>query len=102
MPERTAGRARLDVPAFNAYNAGMQYTLRNVPKQVDRLLRERARREGKSLNEVVLEALARVLGLEGVPTVHRNLRDIAGTWTRDKDTESALDDQRRIDRDLWR
>lgn len=90
------------MPAFHAYSAGMQYTLRNVPKQIDRLLRERARREGKSLNEVVLEALARVFGLEGAPIAHRNLTDISGTWVADSATESALDDQRRIDPDLWR
>lgn len=80
----------------------MQYTLRNVPKQLDRLLRERARREGKSLNQVVLEALERELGLEGAPIAHRNLQDIAGTWVRDVETENALEDQRRIDPDLWR
>ena len=54
------------------------------------------------MNEVVLEALARVLGLEGAPIAHRDLQDIAGTWVRDAKTESALDDQRRIDPDLWR
>lgn len=90
------------MPAPDSYIAGMQYTLRNVPKQVDRALRERALREGKSLNEVVLEALARVLGLEGAPIAHRNLRDISGTWVSDPATDSALDDQRRIDPDLWR
>ena len=30
----------------------MQYTLRNIPKTVDKALRERARRDGKSLNEL--------------------------------------------------
>jgi plasmid stability protein len=80
----------------------MQYTLRNIPKQLDRLLRERARREGKSLNEVVLEALRRALELEGEPVIHRDLRDIAGTWVSDDEVDRALADQRRIDPDLWR
>jgi hypothetical protein len=79
----------------------MQYTLRNVPREVDRALREAARREGKSLNEAALEALARGVGLEE-PIRRRDLRDVAGTWVREPEVEEALEDQRRIDPDLWR
>jgi plasmid stability protein len=41
----------------------MQYTLRNIPKHIDRALRERARASGKSLNEAAIEALQRGLDL---------------------------------------
>jgi len=34
-----------------------QYTIRNVPRHVDRALRKRATETGKSLNQVALEAL---------------------------------------------
>ena len=37
----------------------MQYTIRNVPKALDATLRRSARKQGKSLNEVVIEALVR-------------------------------------------
>lgn len=79
----------------------MQYTVRNVPRIVDRALREKARREGKSLNEVVVEALMRALGVEE-EVRHRDLRDIAGTWAADDAIDRALEEQRRIDPDLWR
>lgn len=79
----------------------MQYTLRSVPPAVDRALRERARREGKSLNEVVLEALRRSVDLAGGVVVHRSLADVAGTWVRDRKVTQALEDQRSIDPDLW-
>lgn len=47
--------------AYNIeYNAGMnssQYTIRSVPSKLDVVLRRRAQKTGKSLNEVLIEAL---------------------------------------------
>ncbi len=80
----------------------MQYTLRNIPKTVDEALREKARREGKSLNEVAIEALRRALGIDGEPIRHRDLEDVEGTWIRDAEVEAALEEQRQIDSELWR
>jgi plasmid stability protein len=80
----------------------MQYTIRSVPPQVDRALRERSEREGKSLNEVAIEALSRGLDLEDQPVRRRDLSAIAGTWVRDREVDRALDEQRTIDPDLWR
>lgn len=80
----------------------MQYTIRKIPAVVDRALRERARREGKSLNEVATEALARGLDLEGQPVRRRDLGAIAGSWVRDREVDRALDEQRQLDPDLWR
>ena len=92
----------LDVQAAAAYTACMQYTLRNVPSRLDEALRLRARNEGKSLNEVALETLLLGLGLVGEPAKRRDLSDIAGTWAPDPAFDQALDEQRRIDPELWR
>jgi predicted HicB family RNase H-like nuclease len=46
----------------------MQYTIRKVPHSLDEALRRVARERGKSLNEVVIEALARGLALPGSAT----------------------------------
>jgi plasmid stability protein len=80
----------------------MQYTLRNIPPAVDRALRRRARTEGKSLNEVALQALARGIGVDGEPVRHRDLSRVAGTWVEDPLFDAALADQDRVDEDLWR
>lgn len=80
----------------------MQYTLRNVPASLDALLRRRAREEGKSLQEVTMEALVRGLGLSETAVKRRDLADVAGSWRADRKTDEALADQRRIDPDLWR
>ena len=80
----------------------MQYTIRGVPKVVDQALRERARREGRSLTEVAIELLSLALGLKEQSVKHRDLADVAGSWVRDAETDAALEDQRRVDPELWR
>ncbi len=92
----------LAVRACIAYNQCMQYTIRGVPSAVDLALRERARTEGKSLNEAVLDALAEASGAARAPRNRRDLSDVAGTWKPDKAVDAALADQDRIDEELWR
>jgi hypothetical protein len=79
----------------------MQYTLRRIPPYLDQALRKQAQEENKSLNQVVIDLLLRVLGLSGEPVVHRDLSDIAGTWREDSDADEVLAEQRQIDHELW-
>jgi len=79
----------------------MQYTIRNVPPPLDAALRRSAHEQGKSLNEVAIEALTRGAGLsERWP--QRDLSDIAGSWRKDAAFDSALAAQDTIDEELWR
>ena len=80
----------------------MQYTIRDIPPRLDVELRERARREGKSLNQVAVEALAQGVGLGSTGAPKRSLEGIAGSWKRDSATEQALADQDRIDPSMWK
>ncbi len=81
----------------------MQYTIRRVPKEVDRALRERALRRKLSVNEAALEVMAEGLGIDAsTPLKRRDLSDLAGAWVKDKAVDAALADQRRIDASLWR
>jgi plasmid stability protein len=79
-----------------------QYTIRNVPDDVDRKLRQRAKLLGRSFNEVALEALAAGSGLELRPK--RDLSQVVGSLTRGEadriDDEIRL--QRQVDAKLWR
>ena len=80
----------------------MQYTLRNIPAEIDAALRERARREGKSLNRVALDALTEALGLGEEQPRRRDIRQFLGTWAEDDpELQRALEDPRRIDPELW-
>ena len=92
----------LDMQANCAYTVGMQYTLRNIPKHLDALLRKRAEEEHKSLNETAIEAMMRGFGLSGQPVQQRDLDDIAGSWKQDEETEQALEAQRQIDPEIWK
>lgn len=75
-----------------------QYTIRSVPAAVDMILREKARRQRKSLNQVALEALS---GGAGVQELYRDLDGFFGSWVADAAVDKALEDQRRIDAGLW-
>jgi len=80
----------------------MQYTLRNIPAALDRMLRRRAKEKGASLNEVALEALARGAAVAEDAVRQRTLRDLAGAWEEDVQFDAALRDQRVADEGLWR
>lgn len=80
----------------------MQYTIRGIPAAVDEALRERARVDGKSLNEAAVDALAEGSGMTGRRRKRRDLADVANSWKADKAVDAALADQDRVDEDLWR
>ncbi len=80
---------------------GRQYTIRDVPTRVDEALKKWARREGKSLNQVTVEALTLAVGLGEEPPLHHDLDHLAGTWVADPQFDQVLLDQDRIDPDLW-
>ena len=80
----------------------MQYTIRNVPETLDAMLRDQAKKEGKSLNQVVLEAIARAFGIPSEPVRRRDLSDLAGSWIEDPEFDRAIQDQDGVDEDLWR
>jgi len=78
----------------------MRYTIRNVPNFLDAALRRTAKEQGKSLNEVAIEALSRGAGLGEERTPRRDLHDIVGTWRKDPAFDRAIEDQDKVDRDL--
>ena len=80
----------------------MQYTIRKVPDSLDAALRKVARAQGKSLNEIAIDALARGAGITVERNRQRNLGDIAGTWRKDPAFDSALAAQDTIDEEMWR
>ena len=80
----------------------MQYTIRSVPGEVDRALRRRARRESRSLNAVVIDALARALALDATPARHADLDHLVGTWQEDPEFERAVAEFERVDDESWK
>ncbi len=79
-----------------------QYTLTAVPSAVDSLLRKKAEQEGRTLNDVAVEALQRGLGLAAEEPEYDDLDDLIGTWEEDPDFEAAIGQQDEVDPRLWR
>jgi len=80
----------------------MQYTIRQIPESIDAALRRRAREQGKSLNEIAIEALARGAGIGENRGRQRDLGDVVGTWRKDRAFDRALAAQDAIDKELWK
>ncbi len=80
----------------------MQYTIRAVPDAIDRAIRQRARREARSLNAVVIDALAHGLTLDAAPVRHTDLDPLIGTWQDDPDFDRAVAEFERVDDESWK
>ena len=81
----------------------IQYTVRDIPPELDQALRKRMREEGRSLNTVLKETLTRGSGMGAHPIINHDFDDLAGKWVHDEACEGALEDLRAsIDPDLWR
>jgi plasmid stability protein len=79
--------------------AGTQYTIRGVPREVDRALRERAARKKQSLNQLIVEELTAVT-LGEKPRA--DFSDLVGRWTPDSAFDEILASQRQIELDKWK
>lgn len=79
----------------------MQYTIRNIPPELDRALKARAKKMGRSVNQIALEALARSVEQ---PVKRRSLRGMAGAWSKREaaQLDAFLAEHRRIDEELWK
>ncbi len=80
----------------------IQYTIRNLEPKVDQRLRQKALETNRSLNEVVLEAVSRGIGLAEQRVVYHDLDLLAGSWKEDQKCEQAIREQDQIDPQMWK
>lgn len=88
--------------AYCACMESIQYTIRAVPKSVDKTLRRLAKQQHKSLNAVALELLEKGAGLASEPTIHTDLDFLIGTWQEDPAFDAAIAEFDRIDEEAWK
>jgi hypothetical protein len=82
-------------------------TLRNLPPEVARAIREKAKKEKISLNRAVISLLAEATGLgqQGRKDRSRDELDaLAGSWTKEEADEfdAFLREHRTIDPEMWK
>ena len=81
-------------------------TLRGIDDQTAQALKERASRDGVSVNAVTLRLLRETLGLEKRrrSVTYSDLDHLAGTWSREEEAEfnrnTAIFEQ--VDEELWK
>jgi hypothetical protein len=77
----------------------VQYTVRGIPAEVDRVLRRKAAQRKQSLNQVILDELtASAVGGQR----YADFSDLVGRWTPDPAFDETLAAQRQIDWDKWK
>ncbi len=77
----------------------IQYTVRGVPGEVDRALRERAAMQNKSINQVILDELTKAtIGQRQIA----DFSDLVGQWQPDAAFDSAIETQRSVDPEDWK
>jgi plasmid stability protein len=81
-------------------------TLRNLPSDLDKAIRKRARGKRMSVNKAVIGLLEEHLtqGKMKRTELHHDLDDLCGSWTEDTAAafDQALAKQRAIDSDVWK
>ena len=84
----------------------MEITIHNVPEPLHQALIARAAAEHKSVDQFTVDALAKCVGVEIVspdrPVKPRDLSDIAGTWEEDPEFDAIIEEQSRVDPELWK
>jgi len=83
-------------------------TLRNLPPELAKTIRQKAEEQGTSINKAVINLLEEGTGIRGKKngkkSLHHDLDSLAGSWTKDEAEEfdKSLAAQRTIDPDLWK
>ena len=76
-----------------------QYTVRGIPPEVDDALRRLAQARKVSLNQVIVDELAKAT----VGRVKRaDFSDLVGSWGADEEFDEILAAQRGIDGAMWK
>jgi len=79
-----------------------QYTIRNLPIQLDARLRSLATRQKLSLNAVVVQQLERSLELTASsPKTNKDFDHLLGKMQPDSEFDKRLHEQRQIDSADW-
>lgn len=68
-----------------------QYTIRSIPRKLDETLRLQATKSGKSLNQVLLESLAKGAGVDIKDATFNDLDWFVGSNKPDPSTTKALE-----------
>lgn len=81
-----------------------QITLRSLPNKVEKAVLDESRKKGLSLNKAVIGLLEQSVGAGGTKKLYYDLDHLSGAWSDDesKAFDRSLEEQRKVDEDLWK
>ncbi|HWE98147.1 MAG TPA: hypothetical protein VG269_29650 [Tepidisphaeraceae bacterium] len=79
----------------------MTLLIQNIPQSLEAALQKKARDEGKSVDQVVIETLEAGVQTAKAP-IHHDLDWIAGTWVEDPDFDRIMKEQDQVNPDDWK
>jgi hypothetical protein len=82
--------------------SNIQYTIRNIPLPVDKVIRKRSKRTGKSFNQTVVDLLSlQTFGTTDVSD-NSNFDWLFNKNTLDNNFDKAIKDVSQVDEQLWK
>lgn len=90
---------------MNQKEIGKSITIHGIDKETEKLIKERAKSSGTSVNKVVKELLARALGLDKDKEDHREeFVDLFGVWSEDdeKQFSETIKDLEAVSSEDWK
>lgn len=81
-----------------------QLILRQIPNDLNTLLRKTARREGSSLNKLAIRLLKKAVGLQDSSRKKRDFSKLSGTWSQEEADEFIENTKafEKIDSEIWK
>jgi len=81
--------------------SNIQYTIRNIPKPLDSVIRKRSKISGKSFNQTVVELLSlQAFGTKEPPT-DNNFDWLYNKNTLDESFDEVIEDISKVDKKIW-
>jgi len=80
-----------------------QITLRQLPKNVDRLIRSISEKQNKSINKTIIILLEKALGVKDSSDKKRDLSKLSGSWSTAEFEEFERNTEifNKIDKEIW-
>lgn len=78
-----------------------QYTIRNIPPALDRVIRKRSAQSGKSFNQTVIDLLSQQTFGTTEPRQDDNFDWLFGKNTLDESFDDAIEKLSKVDKRLW-
>jgi hypothetical protein len=79
----------------------IQYTIRNIPPAVDRVIKKRSKQSGRSFNQTVVDLLSLQTFGTTTPPSDDNFDWLFGANTLDEAFDEAIKDLSKIDKTIW-